>query len=100
MTTITIDDAYEKGWVAAARWAKRDDLFADIGSTAYMNDRDAALAAQPSGPAWHDAPTAPGLWVCQREDRHKSYRVADPLVWVTAPEIGDRWCGPLPEDTK
>ena len=60
----------------------------------------AALAVPPSAPAWHDAPTEPGLWVFLREDRHKSYRVADPLVWVTAHEIGDRWFGPLPEDTK
>lgn len=36
--------AYEMGWHAAARWGDRDDLHADVGSSAYTNERDAALA--------------------------------------------------------
>src|SRR5690349_7485802 len=35
--------AYQKGWVACARWAKRDDLISDIGSPAFLAERDAAL---------------------------------------------------------
>jgi hypothetical protein len=35
--------AFDKGWVAAARWAKRDDLLADLDSPAYLRERDAAL---------------------------------------------------------
>lgn len=50
MTTITIEQAYEKGWIAAAKWASRDDLIADIGSAAYTNDRDSALAAPATAP--------------------------------------------------
>lgn len=37
--------AYEDGWCAAAHWAHREDLNADIGSPAYIKDRDEALAA-------------------------------------------------------
>ena len=59
---------------------------------------DRELAKPEQSPAWHDAPTCAGLWVCLREDRHKSYRVHKPNVWVTAPEPGDRWYGPIPED--
>lgn len=50
MTTITIEQAYEKGWIAASKWAKRDDLVADIGSQAYVNERNLALAAPATAP--------------------------------------------------
>ena len=66
-----------------------------------LRDIRAALAAPataPAQPAWHDAPTVPGLWVCLRDSRHKSYRVRDIEVQVTIPEDGDRWYGPIPED--
>lgn len=36
-------DAYEKGWIAAADWADRDDLRADIGSPTYVLERDQAI---------------------------------------------------------
>ena len=55
-------------------------------------------AAKATCPAWHDAPTEPGLWVCLRDSRHKSYRVRDIEVQVTIPEDGDRWYGPIPPD--
>ena len=42
--------AFEEGWRLAAEWAKRDDLVDDIGSPAYIRDRDAMLfKAAPSG---------------------------------------------------
>lgn len=41
--TQELDKAYEAGWVEAACWAKRDDLVADIGSPAYIADREAHL---------------------------------------------------------
>lgn len=37
-------NAYEQGWASAARWANRDDLLADIGSKAYVDDREKGLA--------------------------------------------------------
>ena len=63
----------------------------------HISNIRAALSA-PAQPAWHDAPTVPGLWVCLRDSRHKSYRVRDIEVQVTIPEDGDRWYGPIPED--
>jgi hypothetical protein len=87
--------AYTNGWNAALASQPAKPLFAEL---IEQHEGLAEELAAMDGPAWHDAPTEPGLWVCQREDRHKSYRVADPAVWITAPEIGDRWCGPLPED--
>jgi len=39
------DDLYAAGWSACAKWARRDDLIADIGSPAYSKERDAAIAA-------------------------------------------------------
>lgn len=35
---------FEAGWRTAANWMERDDLIADIGSPAYIHDRDAALS--------------------------------------------------------
>lgn len=34
---------YAAGWIAAAKWAERDDLISDIDSPAYIADRDAAI---------------------------------------------------------
>lgn len=34
---------FEAGWRTAANWMSRDDLLADIGSSAYIKDRDAAI---------------------------------------------------------
>jgi hypothetical protein len=44
-TTMRIDPdmAFEAGWRAAAEWAHRDDLLADIGSAAYNADMTARL---------------------------------------------------------
>ena len=59
---------------------------------AYENGYNAALA---NGPAWHDAPTVPGLWVDGINLR---------VLRFNDPDIGHigkgRWLGPLPEDTK
>lgn len=38
--------AYELGWIQASKWAKREDLIADIGSPAYVLEARAALATQ------------------------------------------------------
>jgi len=98
MTTITVEQAYEKGWIAAARWTNRDDLIADIGSAAYTNDRDSALAAPataPEQPAWHDAPTCAGLWwVAGTAGIFHIDEAALPIYKGSA----HRWFGPIPED--
>lgn len=42
MTNVEqVNAAYEAGWLECACWAKRDDLIADIGSPAYIADREA-----------------------------------------------------------
>ena len=56
-----------------------------------------ALAAQPSGPAWHDAPTVPGLWVVKTIAGPEAHNI-EPHDIDEVP-VGE-WCGPLPEDTK
>lgn len=40
-----IEDAFAKGFRTAANWASRSDLRADIGSPAYIVERDALLAS-------------------------------------------------------
>ena len=40
-----LETAYERGWIACASWAKRDDLCADIGSPAYIADRTQHLGS-------------------------------------------------------
>jgi len=62
----------------------------------------AALAVQPSVPAWHDAPTVPGLWLCDEGDenpyRFTCHNVSMPLNPHLVGE-GERWYGPIPENT-
>jgi hypothetical protein len=47
---VSNEKAFESGWRAAAKWAGREDLIADIGSPAY--ERDAA-GVQPSEGGQH-----------------------------------------------
>lgn len=57
-----------------------------------------AYLTQPQGePAWHDAPTVPGLWLRVG----KTSGDASLLWYQETSDIwyeGYRWCGPLPED--
>ena len=39
----TLEAAYAAGWCAAANWADREDLTADIGSEAYADERNMRL---------------------------------------------------------
>lgn len=47
MTTLreAVEAAYERGWIEATCWAKRDDLCSDVGSPAYIADREPHLDA-------------------------------------------------------
>ena len=59
---------------------------------AYENGWNAATA---SGPAWHDAPTEPGLWATE------TIRIVDKSQMKRIATLScGRWFGPLPEDTK
>ena len=52
-------------------------------------------------PAWHDAPTVPGLWFCDEGDenpyRFTCHNVSIPLNPHLVGE-GERWYGPIPPD--
>ena len=54
-------------------------------------------------PAWHDAPTCPGLWLCDEGDSDPycftTHRVTWPLNSLLLGD-GERWYGPIPEDGK
>lgn len=60
-----------------------------------------ALAAPATAPAWHVAPTVPGLWFCDEGDenpyRFTCHNVSIPLNPHLVGE-GERWYGPIPED--
>ncbi len=64
---------------------------------AYENGYNAALA---NGPAWHDAPTEPGLWVCHQAitDRITAYEVTDEMAFNRNLGLKGRWFGPIPPD--
>ncbi len=56
----------------------------------------------PSGPAWHDAPTCAGLWVCRHNiTRHvTAYEFSEVLLKRRRLVEKGRWFGPIHEDTK
>ena len=41
-----VEDVYAQGWIAAAGWAMKPDLIADVDSPAYTNERDGRLMAR------------------------------------------------------
>lgn len=61
------------------------------------------LAAMDVPPAWHDAPTCDGLWVCNEGDdnpyRWTTHRVKFPISPLLVGE-DERWLGPIPQDAK
>ena len=62
---------------------------------------EAPLYLHPPTPAWHDAPTEPGLWLCNDGDdnpyRRTTHRVTFPLNQLLVGE-DERWFGPIPQD--
>ena len=57
----------------------------------------------PEAPAWHDAPTCPGIWLCDEGEKTLKYAWRSlRVMWPFNPERleeGERWYGPIPEDT-
>lgn len=56
-------------------------------------------ATAPEQPAWHDAPTCAGVWICDEDDicytwTAHSIKILDQFD----PGEGMRWFGPIPED--
>jgi hypothetical protein len=62
---------------------------------------DDALAAQPSGPAWHDAPNVAGIWICDEGDICYEWTVHSiEILDQFDPGDGLRWFGPISPDTE
>ena len=53
-----------------------------------------------TAPAWHDAPTVPGLWVCRQAitDNVQAYEVTDQMALNRNLKLKGQWYGPIPED--
>ena len=56
--------------------------------------------APATAPAWHDAPTVPGLWVCRQAitDNVQAYEVTDQMALNRNLKLKGQWYGPIPED--
>lgn len=51
-------------------------------------------------PAWHDAPTEPGMWAwVSGLTGQRYFIVVHNIEGFTTGDV-DRWCGPLPPDTE
>ena len=89
-TAIVIADKLRT--VLAAQPAK--PLFADlIAQHEGLADELAAMDTQPSAPAWHDAPTEPGLWTVEM------VQVVDKSQIKRIETLTDRrWFGPISPD--
>lgn len=61
-----------------------------------LADAIRAELAKPSAPAWHDAPTEPGIWLCFEN----GYAYTYPEEWDKGFAYGEdsRWYGPIPQD--
>ena len=59
-----------------------------------------AIRAHLAQPAWHDAPTVPGLWVCRQAitDNVQAYEVTDQMALNRNLKLKGQWYGPIPED--
>ena len=98
MTTITIDrELLEK----IRRLTERGMSIGD--RSALFNELTAILkttqATAPAQPAWHDAPTVPGVWICDEGDICYTWTAHNiEILDQFDPGDGLRWYGPIPED--
>ena len=67
----------------------------------WANYRQGVADGKAGSPKWHDAPTEPGLWMCNDGDdnpyRRTTHRVTFPLNQLLVGE-NERWYGPIPQD--
>ena len=102
MTTITIDrsllqqalDALTyKGTMGPTRRQRR------MAAVDALRAALAAPATAPARPAWHDAPTVPGVWICDEGDICYTWTAHNiEILDQFDPGDGLRWYGPIPED--
>ena len=87
MTTITMEKHILKRLDALEDFAK--EIRAAL----------AAPATAPAQPAWHDAPTVPGIWLCDEGDICYTWTVNNiEILDKFDPVDGLRWYGPIQED--
>ena len=90
-----IDNAQE---IARLR-AESEERLQNCVALAAENER--LRAAPATAPAWHDAPTCAGLWLCDESDknpyRFTCHDISMPLNPHLAGE-GERWYGPISGD--
>jgi len=56
-------------------------------------------AAKATCPAWYDAPTVPGVWICDEGDICYTWTAHNiEILDQFDPGDGLRWYGPIPED--
>lgn len=87
MTTITMEKHILKRLDALEDFAK--EIRAAL----------AAPATTPAQPAWHDAPTVPGVWICDEGDICYTWTAHNiEILDQFDPGDGLRWYGPIQED--
>jgi hypothetical protein len=74
---------------------RKTDEF-DAARAAIAKAEGGAAWAIPPAPAWHDAPTEPGIWLCFEN----GYAYTYPEEWDKGFAYGEdsRWYGPIPQD--
>lgn len=105
MTTITISteliakamrllDQVEPDMVFTASFAGEVS-----GVVLLLKDALSAPATAPEQPAWHDAPTCAGVWICDEDDICYTWTAHSiEILDQFDPGEGMRWFGPIPED--
>jgi hypothetical protein len=97
MTTITIERALlekiiEKFAACGCEVCTRQSIEA-------LKAALAAPATAPAQPAWHDAPTVPGVWICDEGDICYTWTAHNiEILDQFDPGDGLRWYGPIPPD--
>ncbi len=87
---------------AFEKWWKSEGQYVRAGGGDY--EKSFAFAAwnhtAKNAPAWHDAPTVPGLWVCRQAitDNVQAYEVTDQMALNRNLKLKGQWYGPIPED--
>ncbi len=75
---------------------RRPGTFSEMVQAIY--DAGAASVKESLPPAWHDAPTVPGLWINSSSDSIRRIDQHDIDHLMKTPPRAWRWYGPIPVD--
>ena len=67
----------------------------------WANYRQGVADGKAGSPKWHDAPTEPGIWLCDEGGPDCYTSTAHNIVLLNDPALKDdecRWYGPIPQD--